>query len=90
MSRLVICIRKNNSGFDDCRCISKLGLLGGTEITRHRAWEMASADEKALYIRHDGKRHYLRAVESARGTKYVRTEPTDSPDDNLLELPECG
>lgn len=32
---------------------------------------------------------YLMPAISSRGEKYVRSEPNDTPNDNLLKLPRC-
>jgi len=56
-------------------------------ITRLEAWQRVKRDEHALYVYHHGERHFLEAL-TRDGTRYVRTK-TDSPNVNLLDLPDC-
>lgn len=88
MGTKVVCIRKGESGHSDCRCIEELGLKGGERISREEAWRRVTDDQFALYIYLQGSVSYLEPAER-EGTRYVRSEKTDSPDDNLLDLDIC-
>lgn len=83
----VTCIIRNNK-YQDCRCIEKLG-FGHAKLqkTREEVWRDVKNGEK-YFVQKDGSRSSLIAVER-EGTKYVRTEPNDTRDDNLLKLPSC-
>ncbi|WP_171908233.1 DUF3892 domain-containing protein [Natrialba sp. SSL1] len=82
----------DSSSYSDCRCITTIGIPntdGGTNTyTPARIHDRIEDEGDEFYIKHDGSRTYLEAVERV-GTKYVRAEPNDTEDDNLLEQPSC-
>lgn len=80
------------SAYEDCRCISKIGIPkkgGGTNLyTPARIHDRIVEEGDEFYVEHNGEQTYLQAVER-QGTKYVRTEANDTKDDNLLKQPPC-
>lgn len=89
----VICVTVDeDSEYDDCRCIDWIGFPaeGGGTATRTSAQvhDMIEEDGDTVVVEHQGTETTVIAV--TRGsTKYVRTEPTDTEDDNLLKQPIC-
>ncbi len=51
-------------------------------------YEHIETEGKQFYVEYDGDRTELEPVEQ-NGTKYVRTAPNDTPEDNLLQLQDC-
>lgn len=94
MAYKVKCIIKNDeSDYNDCRCIKQIGIPakgGGTnKYTPKQIHDRIKEEGDEFFVEHEGEKTYLRAVER-EGTKYVRTEPNDTPEDNLLKQPECS
>lgn len=89
----VICVEiDDESPHDDCRCIEKIGyeaLTGVNRWTSERIHDEIERGRMAFYVEEYGSKLSLEAVERD-GTKYVRTEPVDTEQDALLELPRCS
>lgn len=85
----VVCVDTDDSSqYDDCRCITRIGLDDGgwsTEyVTPGEAYDLVERRNKTIVV--DGT-----TVEGniRNGTKYVRSQPNDSKDDNLLQQDGC-
>ncbi|MCH7850774.1 MAG: DUF3892 domain-containing protein [Nanoarchaeota archaeon] len=92
MAYRIKCVDKNqNSNFKDCRCIISIGVSakdGGTnQYTPSKIHDRINSGEK-FYVLNNNQETYLIAVER-EGTKYVRTEPNDTENDNLLKQSSC-
>lgn len=90
MTREVVCATKNPDGPDDCRCITEIGyvILDKRRTKTPKQVHEDIKDGKDYYVEYGGERTDLIAVER-EGTKYVRTEPNDTDDDNLLKIGDC-
>ncbi|MCH8945356.1 MAG: DUF3892 domain-containing protein [Nanoarchaeota archaeon] len=81
-----------NSDFKDCRCIKLIGISntsGGTnKYTPAQMYERIKNGEE-FYVSNNNQKTDLIAVER-EGTKYVRTEPNDTENDNLLKQNSCN
>lgn len=80
------------SQYNDCRCIDHIGFPaenGGTATrTPAQVYDMIEKNGDTVVINHLGTE--TKVVGATRGrTKYVRTEPTDTKNDNLLQQPSC-
>lgn len=81
-----------SSQYDDCRCIEEIGFRaeGGGTVTRTPAhvYDMVENDGDTVFVEHKGTT--TEVIGATHGsTKYVRTEPNDTKDDNLLKQPSC-
>lgn len=81
-----------NSEYDDCRCIEQIGFPaeeGGTATrTPAQVYDMIEEDGHTVVVEHGGTETTV--IGATHGsTKYVRTEPNDTEDDNLLKQPSC-
>lgn len=92
MAREVICTTKDPDGPNDCRCIDELGVklttIGSTITRTPEQPHIDLKDGKDYYIEYGGSETDLIPAER-EGTKYVRTEPNDTSDDNLLQIQDC-
>lgn len=93
MAYQVECVTIDDSStHDDCRCIELIGIPrkgGGTNTySPARIHDRIEEEGDTFYVEENDGRTYLEAVER-EGTKYVRTKPTDTKDDNLLQQPSC-
>lgn len=92
MAREVICTTKDPSGPNDCRCIEKLGVeLTTVNSTISKTPEEVHNDIKEgkdYHVKYQGSRTELRPAERG-GTKYGRTDPNDTVNDNLLQIRDC-
>lgn len=81
-----------SSDYDDCRCIESIGIpteSGGTNTySPAQIHDRIEQDGDTFFVEENGEWTFLDAVER-EGTKYVRTEPNDTEDDNLLQQPSC-
>lgn len=80
------------SQYDDCRCIERIGFptkSGGTAVrTPEQVHDMIEEDGDTVVVKHRGTE--TEVIAATHGTtKYVRTAPTDTKDDNLLKQPGC-
>lgn len=92
MAYQVKCVSTDNSSpHDDCRSITTIGIPvkgGGTNRYTPEQIHGRINNGDEFYVKHNGSRTDL--IAAKRGsTKYVRTEPNDTPDDNLLKQPSC-
>lgn len=75
----------------DCRKIKFLGIpVEGGGVNRYTPAQMYDriSKEEEFYVLKNGSKVYLVKVER-EGTKYVRTEPNDTENDNLLQQDSC-
>lgn len=101
MAYQVVCVEiDESSDQNDCRCISLIGFfkekfadvkLKLSEEPRKQTPEdihkrIDNGDE--FFIKVDGKKTPLEEAEKD-GTLYVRSEPNDTEDDNLLKQEPC-
>lgn len=91
IERQVVCIRKLDR-VCDFRGITHLDvgetLLGRRMYTRDEVIRMIENNECKFFTEFNCCRVYLRVVTKESG-KYVRTDPDDQYDNNLLSLPQC-
>ena len=88
MAEKVTCVVKGDSAkFSDCRYITQIRTDART-YTREQAHDRVKASPKSIYVEAGGSTAYL--IDAVReGTKYVRTAPNDTKDDNLLKVKNC-
>lgn len=76
----------------DCKDIKTIGFPaeGGGTATRTPAQVYDMIEEKgySVYVEHSGTKTDVQAVKDGT-TKYVRSEPNDTKDDNLLKQSSC-
>lgn len=89
----IICVDVDqNSEYDDCRCIERIGFPAESEgiATRTPAevYDMIEEDGHTIFVEHEGSETEVIA-DTHGDTKYVRSSPNDTEDDNLLEQPSC-
>jgi len=89
MPEKVTCIVKGEEYLHfDCCCITQLQVDGRRFYTREEAHDMVTIAPGSIVVEAGGKTVAL--IPAKRGeTKYVRTRPDDSMDDNLLNVKEC-
>jgi hypothetical protein len=90
---VVECVNVDDgSQYDDCRCIESIGFpakSGGiTTRTPAEVYDWVENDGHTVIVEHDGDETEVVGVLDGT-TKYVRTEPNDTKDDNLLKQPSC-
>lgn len=80
----------DGSEYDDCRCIETIGYQYTDTVWESTPEEVHEKikDGKTFYVKHEGEKTELEAAER-EGTKYVRSEPNDTKDDNLLKQDSC-
>lgn len=93
MAREVTCVTTDDSSrYDDCRCIEKIGYeLGPIDVSRTKTPAEVYDDLKEgkdYYVEYRGTKPDL-IPDTHGSTKYVRTEPNDTTEDNLLKQPSC-
>jgi Protein of unknown function (DUF3892) len=95
MTIRITCIKKDAGNHENAlTAISELGWkeesTGATgRKTRLEMYNWLSTVNIAYVKDGNGNMAYLMKAETARGTKYVKTKPDATPDDNLLKLGEC-
>lgn len=81
------------SQYDDCRCIETIGFPaeeGGTATrTPATVYDWVEKDGHTVVVVHNGSETEVHGVKDDDGTKYVRTAPNDTKNDNLLQQPSC-
>jgi len=87
MAEKVVCITKGDGRYSDCRCITQIRTTVGS-YTREQAHEAVKQSPGSIYVEGGGQRADLIAA-LREGTRYVRTRPDDTVQDNLLKAPEC-
>lgn len=92
MAREVVCATKDPSGPNDCRCIEEIGVdlttVGFTIKKSPKEVHEDIASGTDYFVEYNGSKTEVIAAERD-GTKYVRTEPNDTEDDNLLKIGSC-
>lgn len=83
---------ENNCSFRDCRSIKYIGVSaeggGVNKYSPSKMYERISNGEEFYVEGSNGSKTFLIKAER-EGTKYVRTEPNDTENDNLLKLGSC-
>lgn len=87
MPEVVECIVKGDSDkYADCRCVTRIE----TNEETYTRLEAHNAVKDGALIWVEGPETRVKLIDAEReGTKYVRTEPNDTTDDNLLKQPHC-
>lgn len=80
------------SQFDDCRCIERIGFPAqeGSRVTRtpSQVYDMVENEGHTVVVVYRGTQ--TEVVGATHGTtRYVRTEPNDTEEDDLLKQPSC-
>jgi len=93
MAYPIECVNTDDSSIhNDCRCITTIGIpneAGGTNTySPERIHDRIENEGEEFYVEYQGTRTDVIAVTDGT-TKYVRTEPNDTPNDNLLNLGSC-
>lgn len=90
MPEKVTCIVKGEEYLhSDCCCITQLQVDGRCFYTREEAHDRVTIAPGSIVVGAGGRTADL--IPARRGeTKYVRTRPDDSTEDNLLKVPECN
>lgn len=85
-------VTDDSSEYNDCRSIITIGIpskSGGVNTyTPEEIYNRIVQDDEEFVVKHEGSRTSLVPVEDGE-TKYVRTEPNDTKEDNLLKQPNC-
>lgn len=91
MALVVQCVNVENNP-QDCRDIKRIGLPaeGGRIATRTPAqvYDLIEKEGRSVVVEHKGTRTDVNPVKRG-STKYVRSEPNDTKEDNLLKQPSC-
>ncbi len=90
MDRQVTCITTSGPK-DDCTCITHIGRWGDIgRITTQEGVRRIEDGTDTFWVRDpaDGSRVNVHVAQRG-GRKYLRTDPNDTPRDNLLKLPQC-
>ena len=79
------------SQFDDCHCIEQIGFPAEDGVTATRTPAQGTRWSKRGHTVIVGYRGSQREVVGVTdgSTKYVRTEPDDTEEDDLLKQPSC-
>lgn len=89
----VKCVTKeSNSDYSDCRSIAEIGFPGkSVDIARKTPSEVYDMIDggNMVVVNHRGRETEVRKAKTEEGTKYVRTEPNDTEEDNLLKQDAC-
>jgi hypothetical protein len=82
----------DNSEYSDCRCIDSIGFPGENvdTVTRTPAqvYDWVENDGHKVIVKHEGDETEVHGS-TYNNTKYVKTEPNDTEEDNLLKQPSC-
>lgn len=80
------------SQYDDCRCIESIGFPApdGGIVTKTPAavYEWVEHHGHTVIVEHNKRRTEVHGATHGN-TNYVRTEPTNTNEDTLLEQPRC-
>jgi hypothetical protein len=90
MAEKVTCIVKGEAHLhSDCCCITKIKVDGWHTYTREEAHDKVTTTPGSIVVEAGGNTVDL--IPAKRGdTKYVRTRPDDTKEDNLLKVQECA
>ncbi|MFB6145713.1 MAG: DUF3892 domain-containing protein [Candidatus Nanohaloarchaea archaeon] len=83
---------ESDPDYPDCRSIAEIGFPGKSTdiVTRTPAEVYEWIDEgDTVVVNHQGRETRVRKATTEDGTKYVRTEPNDTKEDNLLKQDAC-
>lgn len=95
MAIRITCIRKSGGYHENTYvAISHLQWMeDGTSITgkwtREKMYDWVEREKGQAYVQFGSSKVNVFGAISARGTRYVKTEPHNTDRDNLLKLPEC-
>ena len=96
MSVRITCIKKDSGNHENPHtAISYLGWINeDTQATgrntRVEMYDWIKDQGGVAYVKDlKGNKAFLIAEKTTNGTKFVRTKPDSTKDDNLLMLPEC-
>jgi hypothetical protein len=82
----------HGSDYDDCRCIESIGFPGKSTdtVTRtpEQVYDLVENEGETIVVEHNGSNTEVHGATHGT-TKYVRTEPNDTKEDNLLKQPSC-
>lgn len=82
----------NGSQYDDCRCIQTIGFpsqSGGiASRTPAQVYDMVEKDGDTVVVSQNGKETEVHGALNG-ATKYVKTKPNDTKEDNLLKQDSC-
>jgi hypothetical protein len=82
-----------SSDHDDCRCIESIGFPGRNTdtVTKPPAtvYDWVENEGHTVVVEHNGSETEVHGATHG-GTKYVRTDPNDTKEDNLLKQPNCS
>ena len=84
----IVCIRRNSQP-NDCRCITSVRTLSAQDYTIKDVIHLIENVDYTFYVSDPRSYVTLVKVVEREGFKYIRTAPNDTPDDNLLKLPNC-
>ena len=89
----VQCVTKESDpDYPDCRSIAVIGIEASLGVTREKtpaeAYDKID-DGHEIFVKHNGNRTRVMKAKMDDGTKYVKTEPNDTKDDNLLKQDAC-
>lgn len=89
----VKCVKmESNPDFGDCRDIKTIGFHGRdntiTQMTPQEVYDLIGEENERVVVEHEGEE--IEVVQATHeGTKYVRTESSDTEEDILLKKPSC-
>ncbi len=86
MDHEVIAIKRDGLK-TDCTCITHVKTSTYLILSVPDVLARLSSDRFYVIDPKDGSRVYVASAERM-GRRYIRTKPNDTPDDNLLKLPE--
>jgi hypothetical protein len=95
MAIKIKCIKKENGNHENpCEAISSLGWIDDLtqksgSSCRIQMYEFVKEGGYA-YVEKNNSRVKLITAISSKGNKYVKTNPNDTEDDNLLKLSKCN
>ena len=95
MAVRITCIRKSGGYHENPYvAISQLGWVNDAsgqtgESTREAMYDFVENQRGEAYVQSGYSRARVFGAISARGTRYVKTEPNNTVADNLLKLMEC-
>ena len=97
MAIQITCINKDSGNHENpYTAISNLGWVNDStgnagKSTRLEMYNFVEIKNGKAYVKdpYDGSKVFLTGAVSSKGTKYVKTLPNDTENDNLLKLPEC-
>ena len=84
----IVCIRRNEQP-NDCRCITSVRTFSAQDYPVRDVIHLIEDVGYTFYVTDSNLNISLVNVVEREGSKYIRTAPDDTPDDNLLKLPNC-